>query len=172
MILNCLVNKPYPKIKVEKKSKQVSDILSYLYASNEGELTAILQYSYETFLIKEEEIRSIIKQISIVEMHHLEILGKTIDLLGFNPYFGEVCKNKINYWNGDFVYYDTDLKTMLGINIEEEKNAIKNYQMALNVIDDIYVKESIKRILEDEYLHLEIFMKLRQNLLSLGEKNA
>ena len=36
--------------------------------------------------------------------------------------------------------------------------------MALSVIDDIYVKETIKRILEDEYLHLEIFMKLKGSL--------
>ncbi len=162
--MNCLVNKPYPKIKVERKSKEIGEILSYLYASNEGELTAVLQYSYETFLIEDEELAHILKQISITEMHHLSILGKTIELLGCTPLFAEVSHKKITYWNSNFVYYDRDLITMMDINIEEEKNAIKNYQMALNTIHDIYIKESIKRILEDEYLHLEIFMKIRQSL--------
>ena len=165
IILNCLVNKPYPKIKVERKSKEIAEILSYLYASNEGELTAILQYSFETFVISDEEIAYILKQISIVEMHHLKILGKTIQLLGCTPVFCERSHNKQTYWNSDFIYYDIDLKTILEINIEEEKQAIKNYQMALSVIDDIYIKETIKRILEDEYLHLEIFMKLKGSLL-------
>lgn len=65
---------------------------------------------------------------------------------------------------GDYVYYDMDLKTILDINIESEQQAIYNYQMVLSVIDDIYLKENIARILEDEYLHLEIFGKLKENL--------
>lgn len=160
--MNCRVNKPYPPIKVERKSSKNANFLKHLYASNESELTAILQYSYESFIIGKEEIRTIVKEISIVEMHHLEILGKTIKLLGEEPIFAENSYCEEIYWNSDYVYYDTDLKTILEINIEQEKTAIKNYQMVLNVIDDIYIKEIIKRILEDEYLHLEIFMKLRQ----------
>ncbi len=162
--LNCRVNKPYPKIKVLKKSQKVAEILSHLYASNEGELTAVLQYSYETFVLEDTELKEIIRQISIVEMHHLSILGQTIALLGESPCFAEKSKHHICDWNGDFVYYDTDIKTILDINIEEEKKAIQNYQMVLTVLSDIYIEESIKRILEDEYLHLEIFMKLRQSL--------
>jgi len=163
--MNCHVNKPYPKIKVAKKSKEIANILSHLYASNESELTAVLQYSYETFLIENEEIGKVLKDISIVEMHHLEILGKTIHLLGSSPIYADVNYCNTTYWNSDFIYYDKDLITMMDINIEAEKKAIQNYQMVLNVIDDIYVKESIKRILEDEYLHLEIFMKIRQSLV-------
>ena len=158
--MNCRIQKPYPKIKVEKKSRDHARILSHLYASNEGELTAILQYTYETFVVSNEEISKIIKEISIVEMHHLEILGKTIELLGVTPVF----ESANHYWNTDYIYYDKDLKTILDINIEEEKHAIQNYQMVLNVMEDIYIKEMIKRILEDEYLHLEIFMRLRQNI--------
>lgn len=159
--MNCRVNKPYPKIKVEKESLEIANILSHLYASNESELTAILQYSYETFLIKDEQIRKILKDIAEVEMYHLAILGKTIALLGSSPIFAEKSFCGPTYWNGDFIYYDKDIKTILEINIESEKNNIRNYQMVLNVIDDIYIQENIKRILEDEYLHLEIFMKMR-----------
>jgi len=160
--MNCRINKPYPKIKVERKSSRNANFLKHLYASNESELTAILQYSYESFIIDKEDIKNIIKEISIVEMHHLEILGKTIKLLGEEPIFAENSYCEEIYWNSDYIYYDTDLKTILEINIEQEKTAIRNYQMVLNVIEDIYIKETIKRILEDEYLHLEIFMKLRQ----------
>ena len=162
--MDCHINKPYPKIRVQQKSHELANILSHLYASNESELTAILQYSYETFLVQDSEIMKILKEISIVEMHHLEILGKTIHLLGESPVYAEVNYCNGIYWNSDFIYYDTDLPTMMDINIESEKKAIQNYKMVLNVIDDLYVKESIQRILEDEYLHLEIFMKIRQRL--------
>ncbi len=160
--MNCHVDKPYPQIKVERKSLKIAQFLKHLYTSNESELTAVLQYSYESFIVENEEMRKIIRDISIVEMHHLEILGKTIQLLGEEPMFFERNYCEELYWNSDYVYYDTDLKTILEINIEQEKKAIRNYQMVLNVIDDIFVKELIKRILEDEYLHLEIFMKLQQ----------
>ncbi len=159
--MNCQVNKPYPPIKVEKKSAYYAKILSHIYASSESELTAILQYSYETFLIQDEPLRKIIKEISIVEMHHLEILGTLIHLLGNDPVFVDLSECKNAYWNSDYIYYDTDFRTMMDINIESEKNNIRNYQMVLNVIEDKYIQEILKRILEDEYLHLEIFMKLR-----------
>ncbi len=162
--MKCLVNKPYPKIRVEKKSLETAKILSHLYASNESEMTAINQYIYETLVLENKEIASIIRDIAIVEMHHLEILGKLINCLGCMPIYADCNYNETNYWNSDYVYYDTDLKTILDINIEAETKAIYNYQMVLNVIEDIYVKENIKRIIEDEYLHLEIFEKLKENL--------
>lgn len=162
--MKCQINKPYPKIRVEKKSDELAKIISHLYASNESELTAVLQYSYETMVLENPEIVAIIKQISIVEMYHLEILGKLIKALGKMPIYANTECHEITYWNSDFVYYDMDLPTILEINIEEEQQAIYNYQMVLNVIEDNFVKDIIKRILEDEYLHLEIFRKLRENI--------
>ncbi len=162
--MKCQVNKPYPKIRVEKKSLENAKILTHLYASNESELNAIMQYSYQTMVLDNEEIAPILKAIAVVEMHHLEILGKLIKALGCRPIYADCNYHDILYWNGDYVYYDMDLKTILDINIESEQQAIYNYQMVLSVIDDIYLKENIARILEDEYLHLEIFSKLKENL--------
>jgi len=162
--MNCKSNKPYPEIKVEKKSKQIANILSHIYASNESELTVILQYSYQTFILEEEKIKKILKDIAEVEMHHLKILGELIYKLGQMPMYIDSKYCKENYWNADYVYYDMDLKTILDVNIASEKTNIRNYQLALTVIEDKYIENILKRILEDEYIHLEIFMKLRQNL--------
>ncbi len=162
--MNYCVNKPYPKIIVEKKNEYYAKILSHVYASNESELSAILQYSYETFIIEDEEIACTVEKIAEVEMHHLSILGKLIQKLGKSPIFADSSYCKNIYWNSDFIYYDTDLPTMMDVNIESEKNNIRNYQMLLRVIEDSYIQEILKRILEDEYLHLEIFMKIRSKL--------
>lgn len=162
--MKCQVNKPYPKIRVEKKSLENAKILTHLYASNESELNAIMQYSYQTMVLDDEEITSILRGIAVVEMRHLEILGKLIKALGCRPIYADCHYHDILYWNGDYVYYDMDLKTILEINIESEQQAIYNYQMVMSVLDDIYLKENIARILEDEYLHLEIFCKLKENL--------
>jgi len=162
--MNYRVNKPYPKIQVEKKSDYYAKILSHVYASNESELSAILQYSYETFLIEDEILSETIAGIAEVEMHHLKILGELIHKLGGIPMYADKSYCKTIYWNSNYIYYDTDLKTMMDINIETEKQNIRSYQMLIHVIEDERIKEILKRILEDEYLHLEIFMKLRSNL--------
>lgn len=157
------VDKPYPKIRVEKKSPWLASILSHVYASNEGEMTAINQYFYEYLVIPNQEIAYTLEQISIVEMNHFELLGKTIELLGSSPIIADFSHHQTTYWNSDFIYYDRDLKTLLEIDIHDEETAIRNYQMILTVIDDKYVRELIERILEDEYLHLEIFTKLYES---------
>lgn len=160
--MNCQINKPYPKPKVEKKSPETAQVLSHIYASNVSEMTAIHQYIYQTLVVDNEEFSRILKNIAMTEMHHLELLGSTIYLLGCLPVYADCSFHNVRYWNGNDVYYDKDIKTILEINIEAEKEAIHNYQMVLTVIDDIYIKELIHRILEDEYLHLEIFTKLKE----------
>ena len=85
--MNCRIKKEYPKIKVERKNKEVADILSYLYASNKGFLTIIHQYLYETIVVSDEEVRVILKDLLLTEINHFEILGKFIIELGSTPVF-------------------------------------------------------------------------------------
>lgn len=156
------VNKPYPKIKISKKDTSLAKLLTHAYASNEGELTAIHLYAYQSMILRKnnEEIANILLEISKTEMHHLYLLGNTINELGCQPIFADTNYNLETYWTSFDVYYDTDIKTILEIDIESEKEAIHNYQLILNNINDIYVKELIARILEDEQVHLEVFTKL------------
>lgn len=157
--MNCRIKKEYPKIKVERKNKEIADILSYLYSSNQGFLTIIHQYLYETIVLEEEEIRCILKDLLLTEMNHFEILGKLLIELGSTPIFATKEFGNEKYWNSDSIYYDKDLETILEINLEWTKVMIYNIQMSLTTIEDIYIKEMLKRFLEDEYLHLEIFIK-------------
>ena len=119
----------------------------------------IHQYFYETIVLGESEIRSILKDLLLTEMNHFEILGKLIIELGSTPIFATQEFGSEVYWNSDFIYYDQDVETILEINLEWTKVMIYNLQMSLTAIEDIYIKEMLKRFLEDEYLHLEIFTK-------------
>ena len=55
--MKCQVAKPYPKIRVTKKSLEYAKILSHLYASNVGELNAVTKYSYQVMISENEEIK-------------------------------------------------------------------------------------------------------------------
>lgn len=159
--LNVFCNKPYPKVNIEYPSQKYAELLSHVYASNESELTATHLYVYQSIVLERKypEIARTLLEISKVEMHHLKLLGETIQKLGELPIFADQSFHMETYWNGNDVYYDTDLKTILEIDIESERRAIHDYQMLINVIDDVYIKELLERIILDEQIHIEIFLE-------------
>ena len=75
------VNKiPYPKVNVERKNVILANIILDNYSGSVSELSAVLKYVYQNINLKDTNLAKIIGKISIVEMHHLEILGKIIIL--------------------------------------------------------------------------------------------
>ena len=59
-------------------------------------------------------------------MHHLEMLGKIIILLGGEPGYW-INNKKKNYWSSKLVIYDlSSIKDILNIDIQDEKAAIKH----------------------------------------------
>ena len=153
-------NSPYPTPRVEETNRKYALILLSNYAGDISEETAIHQYLFQ-YLMKNnelEEFASAMIQISTVEMEHLRLLGETIKLLGIMPVFGKTEQNK-NYkpWCSNNVNYTTDIKTIILQNIKYENEAIKKYKYSYSQIKDVYVRELINRIIEDELIHIEIF---------------
>ena len=75
--------------------------------------------------------------------------------MGAIPYFKGDWKNK--FWQGNFVKYNTNLRTMLLCAISDEKKAIKQYEESIEKIKEIKIVNLLKRIILDEKLHIEIF---------------
>ena len=158
------VNKPYPKVEVEKENKEYAYLLLEDYAGVISEDTAIHQYSYQHFdqFNIDTEFSEALSRIAMTEMKHLNLLGKTIKLLGVDPKFIFVEKNENcpKYWKSNFVNYTTNLKAMLIDDIKIEKEAIKAYQKHIQMIDDRYIKQLLERIIEDEEQHIKCFNEL------------
>ena len=93
-------------------------------------------------------------------MHHLEMLGKIIVLLGGEP--GYWIKNKKkSYWSSKLVNYDlSSIKDILTIDIKDEKAAIKQYKETITKIDDEYINAVLKRIILDEEFHIQLLVSL------------
>ena len=155
---------PYPEVKVEEKNDYYADILSLDYAGSVSELTASLLYSYQHFNTFDNNIEfsKVIEEISIVEMTHLEMLGKTIKLLGKDPIYKscEALRGDCIMWNSNNINYTTNLKEMLKVDINSEKEAIRNYEHHKKIINDKYIKNMLGRIILDERRHLEIFNEM------------
>lgn len=54
-------------------------------SANNGKLDAITMYGYQQLEIEYPELAESLLEISMVEMHHLNILGTLIKQLGKNP---------------------------------------------------------------------------------------
>lgn len=159
----CL-EKPYPPIEVERENVEYAKILLEDYAGSGGEDTAIHEYFYQS--IVEENVKEILLGIARVEMHHLNMLGELIWKLGYTPSFYTVDSNIecVIPWTSKYVDYSCDLKSILLMDIEREKNTIKRYQKHIEEIDDKYIKRILERIIEDEKIHIECLKTILFNL--------
>ncbi len=157
---------PYPDINVEKKNFFYAKLLLEDYTGITSELSSITQYIYQNFnLFKiNPYISKALEEIAIVEMKHLALLGKTIKLLGINPKYKTITNKGNVFWNSSFINYSINIKQLLIDNINIEKRAINNYKLHIAMIDDKYIKNLLKRIIEDEEVHIECFNSLLKNL--------
>lgn len=162
--MNCAdtSNIPYPKIKIEQKNVEYAKLLFDDYAGLVSETTAIFLYSFQHISKRNklQEFADIVQKISVTEMRHLEMLGETISLLGCIPCFKSIEDNCNTFWGSQNVDYTTNLQDMLLTDIASEQKAIKQYTKHKELINDRYIKQTINRILEDEYSHLTCFKKL------------
>lgn len=167
------VDKEYPEIKVEGKNKYYAELLLDDYAGINSELTAITRYIFQDFNYFKEylNLAETLGKISMVEMKHLELLGKTIKLLGVEPKFKFNTNQYYTplYWNSSYVNYDIFIDSMLRENILSEQNVINNYRYHITIIGDKYIKNLLERIIEDEEVHIECFKEL---LREYGNKSC
>lgn len=148
---------PYPEIRVEEPNKFYASLLLEDYAGKVSELTAITQYVHhaleQEYMAGWQAVAHLEEQIAIVEMHHLEMLGKTLVLLGAAPRFHG---RRGHYWSGRYVdYYDFDPCNQLRADIRGEELAIAQYQNHIQQISDHYIQALLQRIIKDEELHMQ-----------------
>jgi bacterioferritin len=150
---------PYPEPRVTAPNRFYAELLLDDYAGPTSELTAVHQYIYHDFTFHERypELAELEECIAIVEMKHLELLAETILLLGVDPRFWYVRKNRYVYWDASFPYYGTNVCDRLAADIEAEEGAIKQYRAHQAMIKDPHIVALLERIILDEQHHLALF---------------
>ncbi|MCM1533760.1 MAG: hypothetical protein NC099_03810 [Corallococcus sp.] len=156
---------PYPSIKFLTKDARSGNIISFAYATQKGELTSVLQYTYHKFFMekKDADFARTLMQIAAAEMKHLDILGGAMLKLGVNPEFLQYPNSRL-YYNASAVSKSTLPQKIISDDIQGELDAIANYQKMLFVLKNEQVEAIIKRIILDEQLHLETLKKYRKNI--------
>ena len=158
----CTLSLAYPELRVERQNPKYASLLSLAYAGQDGELSAILNYTYGSLVCADaypEMLSDTLRCVSNVEMHHLQMLGKLIVMLGGDPRF--CTQNKRMGINTAMLPYKTAPAQVLSQAISGEKKAIKLYEDLIFSIEDRYVRDVLSRIIKDEEHHLKIFTEMQ-----------
>ncbi len=146
---------PYPEVQAEDALSEAK-LLMPSYAGAGSELTAIMTYSFQSFISPEDgELRRALSGIARCEMRHFELLGRAIFKLGGYPIMGART-----YHSGSMVNYTLDPHKYLMQNIAAEEAAIVGYERTVLNLRSESVKLLIERIILDEELHIGIFKQL------------
>lgn len=156
------VDKPYPELTVYENNPHDVFALMPDYGGRESETTAIMQYSYQHYILKEHypEVAYNLENIAISEMRHHELLANAIVQSGGDPIIaGNHC-----FWSGSSVNYVCDVCDILKANIAAEKGAIVNYKRTITKLCNKSIIALIRRIIEDEELHIRLFTQMLDEL--------
>ncbi|MTI83894.1 MAG: bacterioferritin [Firmicutes bacterium] len=158
----CSLPVPYPELRIKRPNRYYAELLLEDYAGQVSEMTAINQYFYHYIVFEEkyDDLADLEECISIIEMLHLEMLSKTIRLLGVDPKLRTLTHNKHTYWNAEYIYYGQGVCDRIAADIAAEKSAIAQYRKHQELINDPYIDALLERIIMDERHHLDLFSKM------------
>ncbi|MGN0822939.1 MAG: ferritin-like domain-containing protein [Candidatus Gallimonas sp.] len=138
-------------------------IISPAYAGRASELTAILQYVYQSIIFGNcgmEEAASTVEEIAVTEMYHFELLGTMICKLGAPPIFTSCPPYPVGYFSASVVDYSREPKRMLLSDLAGERAAVEQYERMAKSLCNRRVAEMILRIAEDEKVHVAALERL------------
>lgn len=164
MEANYALGLAYPSVDGVTPNTELAMVLMSDYAGRNGELTGILQYTYQKLYFEKmgyKDLASAFKAISITEMIHFDLLGGLIFALGGDPKYYSVSPNgKQNWWSGSFVDYSKGIKKILLDSIAGEQYGIRQYKKLKEYTNDDIVHAILTRIILDEEKHIEILKDL------------
>lgn len=164
-LYRCAYPAPYPEIRVARQNPAYARLLLEDYAGMISETSAIMQYNYHHIVLEEQysEVADLLGCVSLVEMHHQEMLAETIMMLGIDPRYRVFSyTNEEKYWDASYIFYGNDLCDRIAMDIGSEWAAITNYRVHQHMIDDPYIKELLERIILDELHHITLFNQVIQ----------
>lgn len=134
-------------------------VISPAYAGREGELTAVLQYVYQSVTLGargEGELSALLLRIASDEMRHLQVMGTLVTRLGAPPLFTASPPYPVSYYSASCVNYAHGTCEMLLADIAMEKRSIASYTHMLEVLENSAASEVISSLLEEEREHLRL----------------
>lgn len=160
---------PYPELRVQHENPRFGQKLCNAFGGPDGEFSAISGYVYQSIIFKEKfPVQSdILLRIAIVEMKHLAMVGRLVDMLGAEVIFGHYPCGEPVYWNGVGVNYMNDIASALIHDLNSEQKAYAEYISLARQSGDRYVFAVLSRIALDEMVHTSLLKSLISDITKI-----
>ena len=155
----CHIDLPYPQVTPGRDPLAVC-LLMEDYSGAASELSAVHQYIYAAAQLKGkcDPVSQLLRQVAIVEMHHLELLAQAVLAKGGDPrYAMRGGRKPERFWNAGVIAYGKGAGNILLESIQGEQGAIAQYQQHIQQLGDESAKALLRRIVMDEECHLQAF---------------
>ncbi len=151
---------PYPSPMALRQNYRDGRILLHSFAGTVSELTAVMQYLYNSNTLKatHPEMASLLHCISMTEMHHFQLLGTALVSLGIDPKYRTIASGRDGWWSPKppTISYNKAPKMVLLENIDGERKAIDLYYRSIEMIEDQNIQALLRRIIMDEEMHIKL----------------
>lgn len=165
----CRLPDPYPIVPPQPPNPDAARMLLGAYAAPGSETTCILQYVYNSQiapLAEKQAIADLFSCVSIVEMHHMNLVADLIINYGGDPGFLYYpTPDRTEWWTGANVIYEKDPEAMLRNGILGEEAAIESYRRIAMSLSDPSARALLQRISADEERHIALFTEAQNTLL-------
>lgn len=153
---------PYPAVHAEGPNMQYARIMLDNIGGGNSEMSSVSLYMYNSLVAPEPAVAAVFREIQTVEQRHLEIFNQLAIQLGENPRLWTQRGRRKVYWTPGYNVYSRNLPVILTDAIESEQAAIRKYEYQAGMILDRNIVENLRRIIQDEKRHAEIFQELHR----------
>lgn len=156
---------PYPPVRVDGPNPVYACEILGNMGERVSEMSDVTRYFYISAMVKAQHgwISECFHNISIVEMHHLNIFAELARLLGADPRLWS-GRNPACWWSPSFIGYPCALRDLIAESIRAEEAAIRKYSRQADIIRDENIVAILRRIIRDEERHLQIFDEMCRQL--------
>ena len=136
---------PYPPVQPETHRKEYAYAMLSNVGSDNSEMSAVSLYFYNSILLSPQHaaFARCFHQISIVEMHHLDIFASFAHQMGLDPRLWSVQGGRSHYWTPAYNRYPQQLPALLQ-----------------KTIQDANIVANLQRIIQDEEHHVRLFRSM------------
>lgn len=160
---------PYPEVRAERRDRRYAEAMLDNVGGGNSELSAVGLYIYDHWVTAEEpEVSEALREMGMVEMHHLEIFATLTRQLGEDPRLWGCCQGRKHWWMPGNLPYQRRLGPLLRIAVREEKAAIRKYRAQARWIGNKNIVENLRRIVLDEEQHLVVLGMLYDTYVGPG----
>lgn len=156
-------NVSYPSLRNVTPNKRDVRNLKALAFGRGGELSTVLTYIYQFYILPESEqsLKAALKQAARTEMTHYEILNEAVVAFGGAP---TPTDGQGNVWTGRNVNQEKNPRKSLLDNIALEQGLIKQYLAAAREASNLSLAELYLKIIEEKQKNIELFQQVYNSL--------